>query len=83
MTLKQLLVELNRVERDEGVDLVGAVVALLPEGVQLITEVDDKLLDVLFLDDLEPFDLQVQGPDGGRGPPDPLMHRAPILSSGK
>ena len=42
---------------------------------QLITEVDDKLLDVLFLDDLEPFDLQVQGPDGGPAVPLDDAHR--------
>ena len=42
---------------------------------QLIAEVDDKLLDVLFLDDLEPFDLQVQGPDGGPAVPLDDAHR--------
>ena len=37
---------------------------------QLIAEVGDELLDVLFLYELEPLNLQVQGPDGG--PPVPL-----------
>ena len=44
---------------------------------QLIAEVGDELLDVLFLYELEPLNLQVQGPDGG--PPDPLMHREELV----
>ena len=47
------------------------VEALLPETVQFIAKIDDKLLDVLFLDELQPVNLQVQGPDGG--PPVPLI----------
>ena len=37
---------------------------------QLIAEVYNELLDIFFLNDLEPLNLQVQGPDGG--PPVPL-----------
>ena len=37
---------------------------------QLIAEVGDELLDVLFLYELQSLNLQVQGPDGG--PPVPL-----------
>ena len=42
---------------------------------QLIAEVDNELLDVFFLDELEPLNLQVQGPDGGPAVPLDDAHR--------
>ena len=42
---------------------------------QLIAEVYNELLDIFFLNDLEPLNLQVQGPDGGPAVPLDDAHR--------
>ena len=61
MELQEVLREVDAVERSEGVDLLWWEEALLPETVELVTEVDDELLDVLLLDLLQAVNLELKG----------------------
>ena len=58
--LQQLLRVVLRDERLELGLLSGAVVALLPPRLQLLSDLDDELLDVLRLQDFELLQLELE-----------------------
>ena len=58
--LQQLLRVVLRDERIELGLLSGAVVALLPPRLQLLSDLDDELLDVLRLQDFELLQLELE-----------------------
>ena len=62
--LKEILGEVDTVQGAKHIPLVGAVEALIPDAVQLVSQGFHKLLNVSLLDLLQPSNLYVKVSEG-------------------